>query len=165
MRCSILMNRETMRIESQKTQFDEKHSLSEWRDKGDRLGTVCSNVPPRPSPAVKTTVSSYWGPETIAKSSARSLPQRFTRQQKPLGEWGKPPTALLTTFSDISLSYSQETEGEERKSLKQSIESEIYPSYNAKTWVPGLKSQARNMLSNKWIFHKKDALQQMAVHT
>lgn len=114
-------------------QSDEEQSLLECRDSSESLEKGHGTIPPGPSPATDTNLSSDQATQATARSSGKSLPRRSTRQRKHPGEWWKAPTALLTAASDINLSHN--------KNMLLSLNSILYTKKRYVIWSPGRKPE------------------------
>ena len=84
-------------------------------------------------------------------------PRRSTRIRKNPGEWWN-TTALLTSSADVPLSFSTATKGEDSKHWLPAIQSEIESIRKNNTWVLVPRTEAQNILTSKWVFRRKDAI-------
>lgn len=90
--------------------------------------------------------------ESIASATA---PRRSGRVCKPTSDWWK-TRALASITPDHLLTYATATKGEESQSWKNAIKSEYDSLIENKTWTLVPRSQARNLLTSKWVFKRKD---------
>lgn len=83
--------------------------------------------------------------------------RRSSRVRKPPSEWWC-ASALLAASPEDKLTYSTATKGESASRWTPAIESEIDSIKRNNTWTLVPRSEARNILSSKWIFKIKDGI-------
>lgn len=94
-------------------------------------------------------------PPTATSTEPTAL-RKSTRDRRTPGEWWKAPAALIASVSDIDLSYHQAIKGEEKHMWIAAIESELNSIRKNKTWILVPRHQAKNILSSRWVFRKKN---------
>lgn len=110
-------------------------------------------------------------PQTPSSSQDASLlnaPRKSSRTRKPPSEWWK-TTALLTTAPDPTpehlLTYTEVTKGEEKDLWIGAIQSEMNSLHVNRTWTLVPRSEAVNLLSSKWVFKRKDVINDNGEHS
>lgn len=85
-------------------------------------------------------------------------PRRSSKIRKFPGQRWKGSSAFTAQIADDRLAYSQATNGKESKMCLTAVQSEMDSLYKNKTWalVPG--EQDTNILTCKWVFKRKDAI-------
>lgn len=86
--------------------------------------------------------------------------RRSARVRRGPGQWWKGTSAFTAQIADEHLSYSQATKGEEADSWAKAIQSEMESLKKNGTWVLVPQEQAKNLLTCKWVFKRKDAIKE-----
>ena len=95
-------------------------------------------------------------PASPSNLSIPSAPRKSSRPRKPPTQWWK-PTALVSIAPEL-LTFTTATEGEDSKLWLKAIDSEMESLYTNQTWILVPRSEARNLLSCKWLFKIKDVV-------
>lgn len=85
--------------------------------------------------------------------------RRPTRHRQPPTEWWN-ASALLASSPEEKLTFSAATKGENSSKWVPAIQSEIDSIRKNNIWTLVPRTEARNILSSKWIFKIKDALRE-----
>lgn len=89
--------------------------------------------------------------------------RRSTRTRRPPGIWWRSGSTALATLSeddipDQFLTYAHATKGENRSKWIEAIDSEMESLRKNETWTLVPRQQARNILTCRWLFKRKDAV-------
>lgn len=95
--------------------------------------------------------------DTSSTSKNAFTPRRSTRVKKLPSRWGH-STALATVIPENDLTFTSATKGEESESWKAAIESEYQSHKTNKSWILVPRSEAKNILTCRWVFKRKDQL-------
>eukprot|EP00171_Calliarthron_tuberculosum_P002751 IDg2751t1 len=104
-----------------------------------------------------TATEPIGGSPTLSATLSTPATRKSTRNRQAPGKWWK-ATALYCAAPESSLSFNAATKGEESKQWLPAIQSEIDSIKKNNTWTLVPRTEARNILTSKWIFKRKDTL-------
>ena len=132
------------------------------------------NSPPSP-PSSPSTEHITSQPQSFPPTSASgpdvsimNAPRKSSRARKPPGEWWK-TTAIVSAAADSTpehlLTFTEVTKGEEKGLWIEAIQSEMDSLHANRTWILVPRSEAVNLLSSKWVFKRKDIINDNGEHS